>query len=157
MSPNRIMTDPTPVTPHSGSHLFLQGLDVLIVEDETMVAFLIEDMLHDLGCARPRHVSSVQEALDALAADRPDVAVLDVNLGGEKVYPVAERLEAAGVPFLFATGYGTSGMPVHWTQWPVIQKPFRLQTLATALRSALAERRNGKDDARSQPGHSART
>src|SRR5262245_56160429 len=84
----------------------LRGRKLLMVEDESIVAFLIEDMLLSFGCEAPRHALSVHQALAFLDAERPDAAVLDINLSGEMVYPVAEQLEALGVPFVFATGYG---------------------------------------------------
>ncbi|HXL68976.1 MAG TPA: response regulator [Xanthobacteraceae bacterium] len=117
------------------------GLDVLIVEDEAIVSFLVEDMLIELGCGTVRHAGSVTEALAALAAKRPDAAVLDVNLGGYKVYPVAERLRELGVPFLFATGYDASTLSREWAGRPLVQKPFQLAALAASLRAALAGRR----------------
>lgn len=98
-----------------------------------MISLLVEDMLRDLGCAGVQHATDVREALASLKNRRPDFAVLDVNLAGEQVYPVAERLDAIGVPFAFATGYGRAGMPDRWASRPVIQKPFRQETLAAAL------------------------
>jgi CheY-like chemotaxis protein len=67
----------------------------------------------------------------------PDLAVLDVNLGGERAYPIAERLEADGVPFLFTTGYGKSGLDPRWARKTVVQKPFTTLLMAEALRSLL--------------------
>jgi DNA-binding response OmpR family regulator len=116
------------------------GLEVLIVEDETIVSFLVEDMLVELGCRAVRHAGSVAEALAALDVRRPDAAVLDVNLGGQKVYPVAERLRDTGVPFLFSTGYDASALPLEWRARPLVQKPFQLVALAAGLRAALAGR-----------------
>jgi CheY-like chemotaxis protein len=114
------------------------GLQILVVEDETLVSFLLEDMLTELGCAAVWHACGVKEALALLSERRPDAAVLDVNVGGEKVYPVAEQMETGKIPFLFATGYGRDGIPAQWRARPVIQKPFRLDGLAQALRMALA-------------------
>jgi len=114
-----------------------QGVDVLLVEDETIVSFLIEDMLTELGCTSVRHASGVSEALAILDGHRPDVAILDVNLAGEMGYAVAERLDAGNIPFIFATGYGGRGVPNRWSQRPVLQKPFRVEAIAGALFSAL--------------------
>lgn len=111
----------------------LAGLTVMVVEDETIVSFLVEDMLTELGCAQVLHASGVTEALALLQERHPDAAVLDVNLAGEFAYPIAEVLDASGVPFIFATGYGRSGIPAHWAPRPVIQKPFDAATLAAAL------------------------
>jgi CheY-like chemotaxis protein len=113
------------------------GLRVLVVEDETIISFLIEDMLTELGCAEIWHASGAPEALSLLGEKRPDVAVLDVNLRGEMCFPVAERLAAQGIPFIFATGYGREGIPPRWLDHPVVQKPFHPLTLAAGLRAAL--------------------
>jgi DNA-binding response OmpR family regulator len=116
----------------------LGGLKILVVEDETMLFFLAEDMLTELGCAAVLHASRVKEALALLANERPDVAMLDVNLAGEQAYPVAERLAAVNVPFVFATGYGSEGIPPNWASRPVVQKPFTLDMLGRAISAALA-------------------
>jgi CheY-like chemotaxis protein len=113
------------------------GVRILLVEDETIVSFLIEDMLKELGCANVWHASGVDQAIAILSNRQPDAAVLDVNLAGQPGYAVAEHLEAAGIPFLFATGYGPCGIPQQWASKPTIQKPFRYQTLASALASLL--------------------
>jgi CheY-like chemotaxis protein len=115
----------------------LAGRRVLVVEDETIVSFLLEDMLQELGCGEVWHVGRIGDALDLLNTRRPDAAVLDVNLAGELSYPVASRLDALAVPFVFATGYGAPGLPERWGQRPVIQKPFQLEVLASAMRMLL--------------------
>jgi len=84
---------------------------IMIVEDEALVALMVEDLLTDIGCQISGSFGAVDEALAYLqdAAVPPpalDGAVLDVNIGGTMVFPVAERLRAAGIPFVFATGYG---------------------------------------------------
>ena len=110
---------------------------IVLVEDETVVSFLIEDMLKELGCANIWHASGVRQAMAILRDRQPDAAVLDVNLAGEPGYPIAEHLESARIPFLFATGYGRHGIPDQWAAKPTIQKPFRYDTLATVLGSLL--------------------
>ena len=120
----------------ASGHL-LSGLRALVVEDEAVISFLLEDMLGELGAAEVRHAASVRAGLSALDTARPDFAVLDVNLGGERVYPVAERLEKDGVPFVFITGYGKSGMDARWADKSVVQKPFNLDMLTSALRALL--------------------
>jgi DNA-binding response OmpR family regulator len=117
----------------------LEGLSVLVVEDETIISFLIEDMLTELGCEDIWHVAGLQAALTLLQERVPDLAVLDVNLGGELAYPIAQQLADAAVPFLFATGYGRDGIPKEWTDRPVVQKPFNLDSLARAVRAALPQ------------------
>ncbi len=115
-----------------------RGLNVMVVEDEAIVSFMIEDMLLDRGCTAVWHASNVDEALKLLAARQPDLAVLDVNLGGELVFPVARKLEAAGIPFVFATGYGRNGILKDWSHHVIVHKPYDGNTLAEALQALLA-------------------
>lgn len=113
------------------------GLSVLVLEDDHLLAMLLTDMLERLGCARVRHAAGVESALALLAAERPMVAVLDVNLAGEPADAVAAALDAAGVPFVFATGAGRAGIARAWAGRPVIQKPFGIGALAGALQQTL--------------------
>ena len=113
------------------------GLTVLVVEDETLIYLLIEDMLSELGCAEIQHATNVAGALAILEQSRPDVVLLDVNLAGEPAFPIAAHLAARKIPFIFATGYGKQGMPDEWSPQLVIQKPFRVETLAAALKGVL--------------------
>lgn len=122
--------------PETQSSEPLAGLKLLVVEDEAIISFLIEDMLLSLGCASVAHASSVKQAISLLSEQTPDAAVLDVNLAGEPGYAVAEKLEEGGIPFVFATGYGGTGLPARWRERPVIQKPFTLESLEAALRTA---------------------
>lgn len=115
----------------------LAGLDVLLVEDEIVIAFLVEDMLRDLGCHRVFHAGTVGEALAILDEQRLQLAVLDVNLGDSTAYPVAERLHDLAIPFVFATGYGLRGLDPRWAATTVLQKPFDARVLAAALRTVL--------------------
>ena len=118
-----------------GPHLDNQCL--LLVEDETIVALLVEEMLTELGCRQVLHAAAVPEALMLLRGRRPDAAILDVNLKNVPVYPVAEHLAAAGVPFAFATGYGRGGLAYRWKDMPVIRKPIERSSLVAALNSML--------------------
>jgi len=111
----------------------LVGRNVLVVEDESIVSLLIEDMLLELGCATVWLAANVAEALKMVAENHPDVAVLDVNLGREAVYPVAEKLDSIDVPFVFATGYGRAGVDSRWLDRPIIQKPYDTDVLAHSL------------------------
>ena len=115
----------------------LKGLSVLVVEDEAIVSMMVESMLTELGCAEVWYASGVSEALELLDERTPDLAVLDVNLAGEQAYPVASRLAVKAIPFIFASGYGASGIIGEWNTRPVIQKPFHSDTLASALATAL--------------------
>ncbi len=117
----------------------LAGLEVLLVEHESVAAFVAEDMLFDLGAATVWHASDVDGALALLRDRRPGIAVVDVNLAGEPADPVAERLAAAAIPFVFVAGYGREGIGGRWSEHITVQKPFRPATLAAAMRAALAE------------------
>jgi CheY-like chemotaxis protein len=121
------------------SAIDLKGLRVLVVEDESMVSMLMEDMLHDLGCTVVGMVARFDDALRQ-ATDGPafDVALLDVNLNGKQTFPIAEKLAARGVRFIFATGYGEGILPQSLQGGPILQKPFELAALETALRRAVA-------------------
>lgn len=119
------------------SACLLEGLRILVVEDEAMLFFLAEDMLTDLGAAKVWHAGRLPDALAFLDSERPDVAMLDVNLAGQPVYPVAEKLASARIPFVFATGYGSAGIPDGFRAHPVLQKPFTSEMLGRALAEAL--------------------
>ena len=112
-------------------------LMALVVEDEAIIAFLIEDMLNDLCFRKVVQASSIPQAIAALEKGRPDIAILDVNLAGVPAYPIAERLQAAGIPFIFASGYGTAGIAAPWSGNPVLQKPFQADKLAEAIGACL--------------------
>lgn len=111
----------------------LAGLRVFVVEDEGLVALMVEAMLEDLGCEVVLSAASVQEALEVVGCGGFDVALLDMNLAGERVFPVADELRRLDVPFAFASGYGADGLRPDLTDVPVIQKPFRPSELAAAL------------------------
>ena len=113
------------------------SMKILVVEDEAIVSLLLEDMLLDLGYGDVWVASDVESALGLLASKRPDVAVLDVNLGGESAYPVAEQLAAMKIPFVFATGYGRFGIDGPWAAHPVIQKPYDIKALQAVIGSVL--------------------
>lgn len=111
---------------------------IMIVEDEALVALMVEDLLTDFGCQISGSFGAVDDALDYLrdAAVPPpalDGAVLDVNIGGTMVFPVAERLRAAGIPFVFATGYGA--LPrVGFEEITVLNKPIDPHLLENAVK-----------------------
>jgi DNA-binding response OmpR family regulator len=105
---------------------------VLIVEDEMMIAMMMQDMLEEIGCEVIGPANRVDAAL-ALADAEIDVALLDVNLAGELVYPVADRLRARGIPIIFLTGYGNIGIDPRYREAPVLSKPFDLTALEAVL------------------------
>lgn len=116
----------------------LNGLKVLVVEDEMLVSMLVEDMLADLGCLVVGPAAEIEEAMSLADSADIDLALLDVNLGGKPIFPVADRLKARGVPFAFASGYGEAGLSEDHRGAAVLQKPFREADLAKALRGLVA-------------------
>jgi two-component SAPR family response regulator len=111
----------------------LAGRRVLIVEDEAMIAMMIEDMLAEIGCEIVGPASHIAEALRVIESEDFDAAVLDVNVNGLQIFPVAAALRSKGVPFVFATGYGASGISSEYSDEPVLQKPFKQEQLENAL------------------------
>jgi DNA-binding response OmpR family regulator len=113
------------------------GLRVLLVEDELLVAMMLEEVLRSEGCVIVGPVPRVEQAL-TVARDAPiDAAVLDVNLAGERVFPIADVLAERNVPFLFMTGYGRGMLPAKYAHLPALAKPFRPTQLIGALSSAV--------------------
>ena len=119
----------------------LAGVKILLVEDETLVAMLLEDMIVDLGGTVVASASRLERALEMVRDGglEIDLAVLDVNLGGAEAFPVANALVERGVPFAFSTGYGNSGLPAAWRDRPTLQKPFTQEQVSAVLRRALHE------------------
>jgi CheY-like chemotaxis protein len=108
---------------------------LLLVEDEMMVAMMVEDLLDDLGYVVVEVAGTLSRGL-ALVADPNlalDGAILDVNLGGDKVYPIAEALTAKGIPFIFATGYGIAGIAEPFSHVPALTKPYDPHVLEQTL------------------------
>jgi CheY-like chemotaxis protein len=105
------------------------SLRVLVVEDEFLVAMDIESMLEQLGCQVVASVPRLLKALDVASKLDFDLAVLDINLAGEVVYPLAFRLAQRGTPFLFTTGYSTSSLPNELSDRPLLRKPVTLAGL----------------------------
>ncbi|MGE0523977.1 MAG: response regulator [Variibacter sp.] len=112
---------------------------LLVVEDETLIGMLLEDMLSDLGYEVVGTAPTVRQAMDVLHGSELDAAILDVNVNGEAINPVAAILRDRGVPFMFASGYGERGVPAEFRGCPVLQKPFQQEELENALASLFAE------------------
>ena len=98
-----------------------------------LVSLLVEDMLADAGCVVVGPFARVPAALAAARVEAVDVALLDVNVAGEMVFPVAYALEERGIPFLFVTGYGQAALPPSRPRWRACAKPFQPQHLAECL------------------------
>ena len=118
----------------------LAGLRVFVAEDEIHVLQMIEDMLVDLGCAITDSVTSAPTALERAAVTEAQVALLDVNLRGQPIFPVAQILRDRGIPMLFASGYGAGGIEAEWRSCPIIQKPFAFEQLEAALRQLVGRK-----------------
>lgn len=117
----------------------LDGLKVFVVEDESLVAMQLEDMLCDFGCEIAGLAMRIARAEEMLKGGlEVDMAVLDVNISGEKVYPIAEMLRDRGVPIVFATGYGRGGVEACWHTCPILQKPYTADQVEQTIRAALS-------------------
>ena len=118
----------------------LEGRRVLVAEDEWFLAVEMEDVLRGLQATVVGPVPSVAEALRLIeAGPRPDVALLDVNLGGEMVYPMADRLLAEGVPVILTTGYAERDLPARYAHLPRLEKPVEVAQMVREVRQALGQ------------------
>jgi CheY-like chemotaxis protein len=115
----------------------LSNRKVLVVEDEMMIAMLIEDMLGEFGCELVGPATNVPRALELIGKESIEVAILDLNLDGQDTYAIADALHQKNVPFIFATGYGSTGLRKEYGNQPVLQKPFQQKDLEIALAQAL--------------------
>ena len=111
----------------------LTGMRVLVVEDEAAISLLLEDMLLDFGCEVIGPAARLAAALEAVERETVDLAILDVNVAGEPIYPVAEALVRRQIPFVFSTGYGSAGIKDAYRDRPVLQKPFAQHDLKQKL------------------------
>ncbi|WP_437598545.1 response regulator [Sorangium sp. So ce590] len=114
------------MTPDPESPNELQGLRILIVEDEPMIASSLEDVLTDLGCVVIGPALNMRDAIRLAREAEMDGASLDINIAGEKVYAVADILRERGIPYVFMTGYGKAGLRESDLGRPVLQKPYSL-------------------------------
>jgi CheY-like chemotaxis protein len=122
----------------SSSEIGLQGRRVLIVEDETLVSMLMEDILMDFGCIVVGPAARLEDALTkAREEESLDIALLDVNLAGKRSFPVADILAERGVPFIFVSGYGEQALEPPHQNRPVLQKPFSPEAIAEIIANVL--------------------
>ena len=112
---------------------------VLIVEDEVMIRMMVADMLDELGYRVAAEAGDIDEAVRLVQSTDFDLAILDVNVNGKVISPVAEAVRLRGRPFVFATGYGSDGLPEKFRDSPVLQKPFQMATLKRAIEDALRD------------------
>lgn len=110
---------------------------ILLVEDEALIAMMLEDIIVELGYDMACHADSVPAAAEALDTGRFDAAILDVNLGGERVWPIAERLQDAGIPFLLSTGASDNDTPARFADVPTARKPYSFDAIQRVLETML--------------------
>jgi CheY-like chemotaxis protein len=116
------------------------GLRILVVEDEAIVAMMLEDILTELGHHVVGPIHRVNKALEIAQNDPIDIALLDVQVAGTEVYAVAERLAERRIPFVFTTGYGKRGLRESFSGRPVLQKPFSVKSLSDILTTIINEK-----------------
>jgi CheY-like chemotaxis protein len=112
---------------------------ILVVEDEYLIRMLLEDMLTDLGYEIAGAVGTIAEASEIAEKAEFDLAILDVNLDGKEIYPVADILTARGLPFVFVSGYGEGSLAEPYRGRPALQKPFQAEQLEATLTGLLAK------------------
>jgi len=113
------------------------GGSVFLVEDEVMIRMMVADMLGELGYRIAAEAGEINEAIKLAQSIEFDLAILDVNVNGKVISPVADLIAARNRPFIFATGYGSSGLPAEYRDRPALQKPFQIETLARMIDLAL--------------------
>jgi len=110
---------------------------ILLVEDEVMIRMMVADMLEELGYSIAGEAGDIDEGVRLVQATDFDIAILDVNVNGKVITPVAEAVQLRGRPFVFATGYGAQGLPEKFRDRVTIQKPFQIETLARTIEIVL--------------------
>lgn len=110
---------------------------ILIVEDEPLIAMMLEDFLESLGYAIHATCETVADALQQVEQGGFDVAILDVNLNGRTAWPVAHKLRENNIPFVIATGGHVEPPPAEFANVPVIEKPYTVDRVTPALEAAL--------------------
>jgi CheY-like chemotaxis protein len=142
---NKLFDEPV-LSPETTNYAPQRGLKIFIIEDESMVTMLIEDILQDLGYEVVGNASRIEEALDKISTHTFDAVILDVNLNGHETFKIAGKLESGGIPFLFATGYGVHGLPERFRSVPVLPKPFREKDMERALKAVFvaSSMKNGR-------------
>ncbi len=118
----------------------LNGARVLIVEDEPIIALLLEDMLEALGCELAGAANTLAEAVELARSAPADAAILDINLNGEPSFTAAAELDRRGIPYFFATGYSSAPFAQE-AGAAVVQKPYSVDQIEANLRDLLAGRR----------------
>jgi len=121
----------------------LAGRSILVVEDEMLLAMDIEELVRAAGCTVIGPVGTVSDAMRKLREVRPDGAILDVNISGEMVFPIADALHEAGIPFMIVTGYTREHVPERHRERPFLQKPYKAAVLVAMLGEMLGNAQRG--------------
>ena len=136
----------------AGQAITVAGNRVMIVEDEALVAMALRETLDELGFSVIGPFNRISEAMVALRNNRIDAAVLDVNLGGELIYPLADVLTADRVPFIFITGYGAEEIEPRYAHVPILQKPIEAGALKSVFVRPAISGASGAVDVRRMVG-----
>jgi DNA-binding response OmpR family regulator len=111
---------------------------VLIVEDEMLIALMLQDMLEDSGHVVEGIANSLSAGLDLARTAEIHLGILDINLNGEASFPIADMLRSRGIPFIFSTGYGSGRVPSSYVTVPQLVKPYQSDLLGAAIRAVFA-------------------
>jgi CheY-like chemotaxis protein len=117
-----------------------KSLKVFVVEDEAMIRILVADMLGELGHTLAAEAGHIDQALELAQSTEFDLAILDVNLRGEMVTPVAKLIMERGRSIIFATAYGSEGLPEGFRDFPALLKPYHLEAVAALIDQVLPQR-----------------
>lgn len=115
------------------------AMRILIAEDEFLVGLQLEEDLRSAGCSIVGPFSTLEAATRASRREQFDLAVLDINLNGNRVYPLADELSARGIPVILLSGYLPTDLPVRFRKWPQLAKPHEPAALIKEIRAAVPE------------------
>lgn len=116
----------------------LENKSVLIIEDEFLIAGLLQDMLEELGCSKILIAANIPQAIEALEVQNPDLVALDLNLAGTSAIPIARSLRDRNVPFIISSGYGADAIDTEWRKYPVLTRPYDSSALQEKIAQAVA-------------------
>jgi CheY-like chemotaxis protein len=114
-----------------------RDISFLLVEDEALIRMMVAGMIEELGQTVAAEAGNIADALNLAQSAQFRVALLDINLAGHRIDPVAEIIERRGLPFIFSSGYGAKGLPAKFYDRPVLQKPFLIERLVEAIEAAV--------------------
>jgi CheY-like chemotaxis protein len=115
----------------------MKASNILLVEDEALIRMMIAEMVEELGHHVVAEAGNVETGRELAENASFDLALLDINLDGSIITPVAEAIEKRGLPFLFVSGYGSAGLPQGFRERPVLQKPFPISKLSDAIEAII--------------------